>query len=202
MAFFHLLRLRPQICVCSEPDAWTVSILARIFTRMKVILYLREVFEDRIQSFPKPTRGPLRAALRGTMKWLSARTDEIVHVSDARQDWYGYLSKRGQVIHHYPGRNGLASLENELPLDSAAWPITFVHAGALRPTYGSDLLLEGFAEALKSRPDLRLLVIGGVAGKLESASLLERLVADGALNLMERVPREQVLSMLPACEVG
>ena len=64
LLFIYLLRLRPQICVCSEPDAWLLSIIVRSIMPMKVILYLREVFEDRIQAFPRPLHRTLSVWLR------------------------------------------------------------------------------------------------------------------------------------------
>ena len=141
LLFKYLLWLRPQICVCSEPDAWLISVIVRSVMPMKVILYLREVFEDRLQAFPLRLRGVLIVVLRNIMTWLSSLTDEIVHVSSARQNWYRYLKKRGVIIHHYPRLAKFSSSKVAAVKQRSSDNVVLVHAGALRPTYGSDVLM-------------------------------------------------------------
>jgi glycosyltransferase involved in cell wall biosynthesis len=191
-----LVQLRPQICVCSEPDAWLVAVILRSVLRMQVILYLREVFEDRLQSFPRMLRNSLSGVLRTILTRLSRHTDEIVHVSAARRAWYGYLTLPGTVIHHYPRLTPASSKVG------SSRGIVLVHAGALRPTYGSEALIAGFEQAHAEWPALRLLVLGGIAGELQNAALVRELISAGALELKGQMPREQVLALLPACDIG
>jgi len=198
----YLLWLRPQICVCSEPDAWLACIMVRSLTRMKVILYLREVFEDRIQAFPAWSHGILLALLRKTMTWLSGLTDEIVHVSPERQEWYGYLRKRGVIIHHYPRLAWFSSPADSAVKQGLSERVVIVHAGALRPTYGSDVLINGFMQAHQNCENLRLLVLGGIAGTLKSMNLIEELISKGALELREHIPHGRVLALLQSCDIG
>jgi glycosyltransferase involved in cell wall biosynthesis len=77
----------------------------------------------------------------------------------------------------------LGSLETEGPL--------IVYAGTLEPYQGIDILLEGFAMALKERPTLGLVIAGGSPDQVERyREMAQRLGIAHRCRLTGRVPQK------------
>ena len=102
IAFFYLLRSKPEICICIQPNSWIISIVGKFFLHNRVIVDLREIYEDRSSAFPTVLQPAIRKSLRLVFNLLSKFTDEIIHVSKDRQDHYSYLSKPGIIISPFP----------------------------------------------------------------------------------------------------
>ena len=198
-----LVQIRPSVCVCSEPDAWFLAVLGKLFFGCKVVADLREVYEDRALAFPRFFRPGIRLMLRALMYGLSVLTDTIIHVSEERQAIYAYLDKSGVIIGNYPKLAAFAAAEgNQSVIDRSSEHIIAIHVGALRPSYASGQLLEAMDMATAACPDIRFVVLGGVQGSVGHANLLESLCSRGFLQFHEQVPYEEVLRWLAVSQIG
>jgi glycosyltransferase involved in cell wall biosynthesis len=196
----RLAKIKPNIIICKEPDSWLVSVLMKFLFGCKVIADLHEVYEDRSLAFPKFMQGLMRKFLRNLMKYLSRFTDEIIHVSQERQQVYSYLHKPGVVIGQYPELRLFPRRNVSVNLDPGL--VTAVHAGALRPTYASEQLLDAMAFTAGVFPKIRFVVLGGIAGKLSNTDLVESLKNKGVLQLIQQIPFSEVLGWLYASDIG
>jgi glycosyltransferase involved in cell wall biosynthesis len=200
----RLARIRPDIVICREPDSWLIAVLAKLWFGCKVVADLREVYEDRSLAFPKFTQGLVRKLLRNLMKYLSRFTDEIIHVSPERRQAYSYLHKPGVVIGQYPELRLFPRRDRSQNVSGNLDPslVTAIHVGALRPTYASEQLLDAMVLAAGTFPKIRFVVLGGIAGKLSNADLVEFLKNKGVLQLVQQIPFSEVLGWLYASDIG
>ena len=202
---WKLVKIRPNIVICREPDSWLVAVLAKFWFGCKIVADLREIYEERALAFPSFMQNFVRKLIRNLMRYLSRFTDEIIHVSPERQQVYSYLHKPGVVIgqypelHFFPRRN---AFQQTVSLTFNHRSVTAIHAGALRPTYGSDQLLEAMALTVESFPKIRLVVLGGISGKLSNAHLVEYLKKKTVLQLIQQVPFLELLRWLYAADIG
>ncbi|MBN1920602.1 MAG: glycosyltransferase family 4 protein [Anaerolineae bacterium] len=201
--FSKLVRLKPSICIGSEPDAWLLAILAKLFFGCRVVVDLREVYEDRAFAFPKLMQRSVRLLLRAFMYALSIFTDAIVHVSEERQQTYAYLAKPGIIIGNYPKLAAFPIMTTHVAsTDNPPEQIIVIHVGALRPSYASNQLIEAMALAADRFPRLRFVVLGGVRGNLSYPDLLESLYARRLLQCFEQVPFDEVVRWLRVSHIG
>jgi glycosyltransferase involved in cell wall biosynthesis len=198
LTLFYLLKAKPDICVCIQPDSWLISIIGKSFLHNRVIVDLREIYEDRASAFPAALQPFIRKLLRFIFRLLSRFTDEIIHVSVARQVHYSYLSKPGIVIsafpilENFPNRNSL----NNNP------EVSVVHAGSLRWTYASDQFVESIPIVLEQAPNVKFVVIGGITSEMKNMQLIDRLIDSGKLILIPRISHEKVIEILLKCDIG
>jgi glycosyltransferase involved in cell wall biosynthesis len=198
IAFFYLLKAKPDICICIQPDSWLISVIGKLFLHNRVIVDLREIYEDRSSAFPVILQPIIRKLVRFTLRLLSKFTDEIIHVSKARQDHYSYLLKPGVVIspfpqlENYPNRN---SLNNNSE-------VSVVHAGSLRWTYASDQFIESIPIILEQAPNVKFIVVGGITSEMKNMQLIKDLVDKAKLILIPRVSHEKVISILLQSDIG
>jgi len=200
-----LFQIKPDILVCCEPDSWAVSIMAKCFLGCKVVVDLREVYEDRVLSFPKIIQKPLRRMLKVLMTALSRFTNEVIHVSPERQQVYSYLNKPGVVIGPYPELHLFQPRDisqNEVYANNDQKSVIAIHAGALRVTYASDQLLKAMMLAAELFPEIRLVVLGGIAGALSNVHLVESLKKKGILELVKHVPYFEVVRTIQVSDIG
>lgn len=190
---------KPAVVVATEPDSWLVCARLKRKLGIKVVADIREVYEDRFAAFPRLMQKPGVTALKMAMKWMSGRTDEIIHMSEERKHVYSYLRKKGVVVAYYPdkatfeGINGNTS-ENNI--------FTIMHAGALREKYGANQLIHAL-KLLKERDiAFKLIVPGGVAGRIKELELLEQLQATGHVTLLGQLPFHEVLALFTSSNIG
>lgn len=198
LALAYLLRAKPEICVCIQPDSWLLSIIGKLFLHNRVVVDLREIYEDRASAFPVIFQPLVRRAVRFLFRFLSRYTDEIIHVSKARQGHYSYLLKPGVVISPFPQ---LEYYSNPC-LVSKQMEVTVVHAGSLRWTYASEQFIESIPMVLEHAPNVKFVVIGGITSKLNNMQLVERLIASKILILMPRILHEKVVEILCQSDIG
>lgn len=196
-----LAQVRAAVLLCSEPDSWLVAVLAKWRYGCKVIVDLQEVYDDRALAFPKLFQQPVRLLLRACMRLLSSYTDEVVHVSLERQRIYSYLAKPGIIVSSYPDLAQYPPRQLSTSGDPSK-SITAVHAGALRVTYGSEQLLKAMALASELMPNLRFVVLGGIAGELENMDLVDLLIEKCVLEVTGQVPRSEVIQRLYSSDIG
>lgn len=197
----HLKSVRPDIIICSEPDSWTLAVWARRHTHCKVIVDLQEFYEDRALSAPKGLQTLAQKMIRFWMRRLAKQTDLMIHVSSERQAAYEYLHQPGIIVGNYPRLSDYpvdrSSPCPRMPTDR----IVFLHAGALRPSYASDQLLEALEIAGAKEPRLLMIVLGGAVGALDSQRMA-RLVTSGLLEIKDQVPRHEVFECMQKSDVG
>ena len=194
-------RVQPDAYLVSEPDAWMVAVRAKAKYGGVVVADLREVYEERALAFPRFLQGLVRLLVRRASVYLSRRSDEIIHVSEARQSAYSYLDKAGRVIGLYPAVEEFPSRDPAHHIGGADG-VTAVHAGALRHNYASNELLRAVELVRESAPEFKLLIFGGVRGDLKSRDLLSRLEADGAVVMVEHSPFSEVLAAMVQSDLG
>jgi glycosyltransferase involved in cell wall biosynthesis len=204
---YYLMLLQPDICWSYEIDAWLVAVWYQkvqgfFGKQVKVVEDLSEVYEDRARVFRPPFRHIARAFLRLTIARLSHSTVQIFNPNAEQREIYSYLARKGTVIGVYPNRDQFPAKSIPPQTGTKNPTITLVHAGALRANYGSDFLLEAIHQARESIPELKLVVLGGVAGKLRNQALLEQLIHDGNLEVRPKVAFEQVIEQLFASDIG
>jgi glycosyltransferase involved in cell wall biosynthesis len=199
----YLIQFKPDVCICSEPDAWLISVLFKKFFGCKIVAYIREIFDDRLIVFPQFIRLLMRIILRQLLTGLSRATDEIVHVSKERQHVYNYLDKPGDIVVHYPRKalfNKPAILITHRKEENKK--VIIIHAGALRPTYGSDRLVSAISLAHQYYSRVKLLVVGGVSGNLENYDLIEELVKKDVVEIKPQVSHSEVIRLMYSSNIG
>ena len=197
-AYRQLLKTKPDIVLCTQPDSWWIAICAKRKLHNKVVVNLLEIYEDRASAFPKFLRPVIRKILRSTLRSLARSTDEVIHVSRARQAHYNYLEKPGEIISFFPR---LADLKLGL-VKKMGNLVTIVQAGGLTWSYGADQLLEAIPLAKAKCPETHFLVIGRTRSELKNLSLLKKLVEEGTLEIIENVPHAEVLQIMQKCDIG
>jgi glycosyltransferase involved in cell wall biosynthesis len=198
VALFYLLKAKPDICICIQPDSWLISIVGKLFLHNRVVVDLREIYEDRSSAFPVVLQPSIRKMLRFIFRLLSKFTDQIIHVSEARQVHYSYLLKPGIVVSPFPeleyySKHSLGNNKSE---------VTVVHAGSLRWTYASDQFVESIPMILEQAPDVKFVVVGGVTSEMKNIQLIDSLIDNGKLILIPRVSHERVINILLQSDIG
>jgi len=198
LAFSHLLKAKPDICICIQPDSWMIAIVGKLFLHNHVVIALREIYEDRSAAFPTKLQPFIRKLLRFVFRLFSEYTDEIIHVSEARQAHYSYLLKPGIVVSAFPQlenypKNGSFKSKPE---------VTVVHAGGLRWFYASDQFIESIPMVLKQAPNVKFVVIGGVTSEMNNIQLVNNLIDSGNLILIPRISHEEVIAILLQSDIG
>jgi glycosyltransferase involved in cell wall biosynthesis len=190
------LEVDPDIVVVSEPDACIVGLILRLVRGCRMIIDVREVYEERARAFPFWCSGFVRQSIRMVMRLCSSVAFEIIHVSPERQRRHSWLGRAGVVIFPYPDLT-------EYLLPSALDPaFSAVHAGALRPSYAGHELLAAWRLVAGSQPDARLLVIGGAVGGVAEDPLLAELVAGGSVVVTEHVGSGEIPALLQSAAMG
>jgi glycosyltransferase involved in cell wall biosynthesis len=196
-AYKQLIRIRPGVVFCIQPDSWLIATLAKKRLHNKVIEDLREIYEDRAAAFPGFLNPLVRRIVRSSLLAMAQSTDEIIHVNKARQQFYGYLGKPGKVISVFPSLKEMTKHEsvNDGKID-------IVHAGGLRWSYASEEFLEAIPIVLKQEPKARFIVIGAARSKLKNISLMKELEDSGDLVLINHIPHDEVMRKLRKCDIG
>jgi len=198
LALFHLLKAKPDICICIQPDSWLISIIGKLFLRNRVVVDLREIYEDRSSAFPVMVQPFIKKLLRFLFRLFSKFTDEIIHVSAARRDHYSYLLKPGIVVSAFPQ---LEYYPNNSSLRNKP-EVTVVHAGGLRWSYASDQFIESIPMVLEQAPNVKFVVIGGIISEMNNMQLVDRLIDGGNLILIPRISHEKVIDILLQSDIG
>jgi glycosyltransferase involved in cell wall biosynthesis len=198
IVLFFLLKTKPDICICIQPDSWLISIICKFFLHNRVVVDLREIYEDRAPAFPERIQPFIRRSFRMAFKILSRYTDEIIHVSGARQAHYSYLSKSGVVISPFP------IMENypDYKTDYESHEVIAVHAGSLRWGYASDQFLAAIPIILRQASNIKIIVIGGITSELKNKEILDEQVKQGNLAIISRIPHEEVIKILLRSDIG
>lgn len=196
----ELIRFRPGVIMCMEPDSWLLALLLKPFLRHAIVADLRELYEDRLLAFPYFIQPALRKLFRGTLWLMGLGTDQIMHVSDERRDEYRWLPKAGVVVVYYPDPT-VYSVKSAVDLN---FPPGFIalHAGPLRNSYGANQLLEAIQLACVEVPELRLVVLGGKLQALHNEDLLVKLTAQGTVVMTGNVTPVEVGQYMSKAQVG
>jgi glycosyltransferase involved in cell wall biosynthesis len=199
-----LIHIRPDIYFCIEPDSWSLAVLFAWLNGSSVIVDLQEVYEDRATAFPKVLVPIVRYLMLNWLKILSRYTDHVIHVSHERQQVYAHLYPPSTIVSLYPSLNHFPAIQEKLSRRTIPRSDNFVliHTGALRSTYASEQLLDALRLAKESIPNLKLIVLGGVAGTLRNVRCLEELTSSGIVDLEGRISFDRVNDYLVASDVG
>jgi glycosyltransferase involved in cell wall biosynthesis len=197
--FSVLRRIRPDVCISIEPDSWAAAVIAKSCWGSRVVVNLREIYEERARAFPVVLRPVIRFAVRYLMRILSRSTDEILHHGIERQEVHSYLGRNGVSVSPFPRAADMPHHHGTRPAEAV---VKFVHAGALRATYAGNELLRAFAIARRTTPAVKLVVLGGVANNITETSLLSALQLAGALDVLPPMPFAEVVVQLANSDVG
>lgn len=198
LAYRQLLKLHPEVVFCSQPDSWWVAVRAKKKLRNRVVVDLKEIYEDRASAFPAVMRGWVRKWIRFSLRQLMKSTDEVIHVSKSRQQYYEYLSKPGVVISVFP------KLCNPMPHRSrpANGQVRVIHAGGLRWSYASDQLLEAIPLVLNKQNDVHFVVYGSNRSELKNRDLMQQLIAEKHLEIIPYLPHNELMKTMPNFDIG
>jgi glycosyltransferase involved in cell wall biosynthesis len=202
VALYWALRERPDACLCQEPDSWLVGLLVKLFSRSAVVVDVQEIYESRADAFPRLVRRPLNRAIRQVMCILSRFSECVIHVSEARRDYYSYLVAPTVVVSHFPPLEGfcIQPPPRDADLDGR---FVGVHAGTLRPDYAAVELLTAVERASEVVPELVLLVLGGVAGAEGNfADVVERLQRKKIVQILPEVSFAEVVRWMKMSDIG
>jgi len=198
LALKGILKINPCVCFCSQPDSWLISVVGKVFLHYKVVVDLREIYEDRACAFPKQMQPIIRKMVRSSLKFLSNFTDEIIHVSKARQEHYSYISRPGLIISPFPKIDDYMDLgirkETEI--------ISVVHAGSLRWTYAANEFIEAMPFVINQNPSIKFIVIGGLFSQLENPELIKKLEDSNHLIIFPFLSHKDVIDILLQSDIG
>ena len=200
----ELVRIKPGVCLCQQPDSWLLAVLAKLSWDCKVVVDLLEMYEDRAQAFPRMLRIVVRYLIRNYMIILSKYTDEIIHTNRARQKAYSYLHKEGIVISYFPKLEQfpIQEITQKETLNSRSEEVSVIHAGALRSGYAADELLRAMHLVQEEIPNIRFIVIGGVVGKIRNNDLMKNLIGRGLLVIKQPILFEEMPQYLIKSDIG
>jgi glycosyltransferase involved in cell wall biosynthesis len=198
VAYRQLLNLKPEVVFCSQPDSWWVAVQAKRRLHNRVVVDLKEIYEDRASAFPSFLDGWVRKWIRSTLKQLIKSTDEIIHVSKSRQEYYDYLGRPGVVISVFP------KLSATLPLRTRPenGQIRVIHAGGLRWSYASDQFLEAIPLVLSEMKDVHFVVYGSDRSELKNRNLMQQLISDEHLEIIPYLPHDELMETMPNFDIG
>lgn len=197
--------MQPDVVVATEPDAWLAALVARLGRRRhRLVEDLREIYEDRASAFPWPLNRVVFGGVRALQRRLARWTDEIIHMSPERQEYFAYLGRPGIVIQYAPELRDPAWAADRVSLLTRRTPgeLIAVHAGALRQAYAGDTLIRAFRLLDRDGVPARLVVLGGTAGRLEALEDLEQLLRRGTIEIRNPVPFSEVVPVLRGADVG
>jgi glycosyltransferase involved in cell wall biosynthesis len=203
-----LLRYRPRVIMCSELDSAAIAIGLKAIRRHKVILDMREVYEDRLLAFPKWLQPLLTWLLQQVTRLLFHFSDEVIHMNRQRQAFYSYCTKPGQIVSYYPPRDLYDWAERRIQVKLSKRPdewVNLVQAGPLRLTYAADELIEAFDLVYKLQKRVRLFVLGGFIDDVKAykhGDLMAELQASKHLFITQRMPYSRVVSFLKITDIG
>jgi glycosyltransferase involved in cell wall biosynthesis len=203
-----LLKFRPRVVMCSELDGAAIAIALKLICKHKVIIDMREVYEDRLLAFPNWLQPPLTWLLQQATRFLFHFSDEVIHMSRQRQLFYSYCRKPGLIVSYYPPRNLYEWAERRIQVKPSQKPeesVNVVQAGPLRLTYAADELIEAFDMVCKSHKRVRLFVLGGYIDDVKAykhGKLMEKLQEAKRLFITRPMPHHRVVSFLKITDVG
>lgn len=197
LIFKWLIKIKPELVISSEPDGVLVAIIYKLLFNKKVIFYIREVFSDRFNSLVSFIKLPLKLILYVFLKFVTHFSDDLVHVSRARQKYYRFLPKEGIVVSNYPKLDRFCSKEID---GTDSLPIVIVHAGPLRSNYNSDQLINYLYE-LKEYP-IVLKVLGGIVGSFSNQDVIDRLVEQDKLIIKPYLNSNEIEHELLTSDIG
>lgn len=200
VALRHLWRHRPEVVMAMEPDSVLLAVVTKPMLRHRVVADLREIYEDRLQAFPRWTHRLLRPAFRGVFWLLSAGVDEIIHVSEERRQQHSYLALPGVVVVYYP--DVAPDVPDDDPGPELPSGVVALHAGPLRHSYAACEMLAAVRQVVARGVDLKLVVLGGTLQALVCHELLDELVAAGRVILVPSVPSALVPAFMRKASFG
>lgn len=201
----RITSLRPDVVVATEPDAWLAALISRVLGRHhRVVADLREIYEDRAIAFPRLLAAPVFAGVKRLQVALAQRTDGIIHMSPERRDYFEYLGRVGTVVQYAPELRDSAWESDRVSVHLRRSPdeLVVVHAGSLRHNYACDTLIRAFARLERDGVPVRLLVLGGTAGRIEAAEELAELVRCGSIEIRPNVSFAEVVAVLRGADIG
>jgi glycosyltransferase involved in cell wall biosynthesis len=203
-----VLKLRPDVCHCHEPDSWLIGVLAQGLRKSRVVVDIHEVYTDRAAAFPRWLRPWVEWMIRASMVALSRRTAVAIHVSQSRAGLHSHLVCHSQVVNNYPDGDETHAVDSSPlppPLDAAFDSNAFIliHAGPLRINYAAPELLAAIASAHRREPRVRLVVLGGTRGPTTGFSeQMAQLEAEGALRVLPHQDAPTVRRCLARAQVA
>lgn len=184
--------------VATEPDSLVIAVISSYFSGHKVVFDLREIFEDRVFAINTYLRPFASSFLKVTLRLCDLSIAKIIHVSKERADFYSYLKSDKEIVVYSPPLSPEPLRVNI----SKNEPLVFIHAGSLRKNYHSQELLLAFKELFLENVNVRLIVIGGIAEKLDNHDVVDFLIDNDILELIEKIPSHLVNEVLERAHVG
>lgn len=154
-----VLRWRPHVVTCHEPETAAMGLLLRSCCGARVVFDIHESWEESMAArAPRVLRPVARAAFKAALLSIARRCDWVTVVSPINYCLYRSIRYDGHVdfIHNSPPPELFPPCSHNV-----AGPVTICHEGMLSAQRGLVQLLEALALA-RQEVDVRLLLLGRV----------------------------------------
>lgn len=202
-AFAAVVRARPNVVHCIEPDSWLIGLIAKCLYGSALIIDFEEMYEERGRSLPGLMGKALKRLLLRWEEFAFRYADAVIHVSENRKSAYKAMAtKRTLVVSHYANLSDF-ELTPQLRPQELKGKFVILHAGALRGEYASHELLRALEQAEARIPNLICVALGGlVPDDSACIELANQLKERGKLILKPQIPFEQVIQYMKMADVG
>jgi glycosyltransferase involved in cell wall biosynthesis len=157
--FRAVMRWRPDIIVCHEPESASIGLIVKYLTGAKLHFDVHELYHESLSFSMSPL---IRSVVRGLatvlLRFLGRQVDEISVVSPAIRDFYLPVQKhkRVDIIYNSPRPEEFPECNQD-----PDGPIRICHEGNLSQNRGMIQMLQAVAIA-KEQVDLRLVLLGKI----------------------------------------
>jgi glycosyltransferase involved in cell wall biosynthesis len=157
--FKAVMRWRPDIIVCHEPESASIGLIVKYLTGAKLHFDVHELYHESLSFSMRPLIRPVVRGLATTLlRFLGRQVDWISVVSPAIRDFYLPLHKHKHVdiIYNSPRPEEFPQCNQD-----PDGPIRICHEGNLSRNRGMIQMLQALAIATE-QVDLRLVLLGKV----------------------------------------
>lgn len=202
-ALVAVLRIRPDVIHCIEPDSWLIGVLMKRFCGAAYVVDFEEMYSTRGTPLPRFLHVPLQHLLENWERVVLRYADAVIHVSENRKAAYAAIpAKRTLVVSHYANLKDFEIQSYSRP-PQLQGKFTVLHAGALRVQYAGREMLLAIQQASRRVPGLVCLVLGGIDQfDLAYLDLVKEMIRLGTLVLKPHVPFSEVVQHMKMADVG
>lgn len=192
LAIRLLVARRPDVVFMEPPP--TTGLVVRVVCALRRIPYVydaADIWSDASQL--ETTSAFVVRVLRGIERFALRGAAEVVTVSEGVVARIRALGVRRPVI-----VTGFGADAGQFPLAVAASEPLFVYAGSYSPSHGADILIDGFAQFLRTHPEYTVRFIGNGREQPRVQARAEALGVVAHVEYLEPIPPSELLEHLGA----
>jgi glycosyltransferase involved in cell wall biosynthesis len=196
-----VMRWKPDVVTCHEPESAALGLLIRARCGARVIFDVHELWQETMAArAPAAVRPAALAAFSSALRAIARRCDWVTVVSPWILEFYRAARGDGRVdiIYNSPPMAMFPPCHQDLE-----GPVVLAHEGSLGLNRGMIPMLEALA-LVRQRADVRLLIVGGV--EEDERAAFDRKVAQlnlaGAIDAPGWVLYDKVGELLSCGQIG